>query len=65
MHSFTIEYDTVGEARAAVDRLMRRLGITGEFGIRPVDGKWRLYVQAERAVREATIDSLKGRRIKV
>lgn len=65
IHSFALEIDTRKELDQAIKHLWEKLGITGEIEAAPLeDGRWLLTVHSERAVRDATIDALPGKRVK-
>lgn len=65
IQSFALEFDD----RAAMERVAKKLrekyGVTGEIEMSPIeDGGWRLTVHSEKQLREATLESLEGRRVK-
>ncbi len=64
--SFALEFDDEATLRKAVDKLWEKHEISGELEIRPLEsGKWRLQVHSEKQLRDSTIDSLGGKRVKV
>lgn len=63
--SFALEFADEKTLRKAVDKLWDKHEISGELEIQPLDeGKWRLQVHSEKQVRESTIESLGGTRVK-
>lgn len=64
--SFALEFADEPTMRKAVEKLWDKHEISGELEIRPLDdGKWRLQVHSEKQIRDATIESLGGTRVKV
>lgn len=61
MHAFALEFDTERDVRDEYKRLTQKMGLTGEFGIKPAGDKWRLEVVSERQVGEGTLAKLRGR----
>lgn len=63
--SFALEFDDEASMRAAVKRLWEKLEITGEIEVNPAEeGRWRMDVHSEKTVRDTTIESLGGTRVK-
>lgn len=63
--SFALEFPDEPTMRKAVDKLWGKHEISGELEIRPLDeGRWRLQVHSEKQIRESTIESLGGIRVK-
>ncbi|MHB0885624.1 MAG: hypothetical protein ACYC6V_09225 [Bacillota bacterium] len=61
MRSIALEYDNESDVREEFKRLTQKLGLTGEFGIKPAADKWRLEIVAERDLGEATVAKFRGR----
>ena len=62
MQTITLEFENEKEVRDEADRLWRKVGITGEMGIRPLgNGHWRLEVNSERELKQSVVEKLKGR----
>ncbi len=61
LHAFALEYDNENDVREEYKRLTQKMGLTGEFGVRSVDGKWRLEVVSERDLGEAALAKFRGR----
>lgn len=65
IHSFALEIETRKELDHAIKHLWEKLGVTGELEASPLeDGRWLLTVHSEKPVRDSTIDSLPGKRVK-
>jgi len=63
--SFALEFRDEQSARKAADALWNKHKVTGEVDlIRTDNGTWRLDVHSEKNIREKTIESLGGKRIK-
>lgn len=63
--SFSLEFDDEEAMRKAVKRLWEKNGVTGEVDMYPLEnGRWRLDVHSEKTVRDSTIESLGGTRVK-
>jgi hypothetical protein len=64
MTTVTYEFDNEADLRDALAHLWDRLGISGEVSVRPLpEGAFRLEIVAEKALRPATLEKLRGRRI--
>jgi hypothetical protein len=64
LQSFAIVFDTEEALRQGARRLVMKLGVTGEIGIKPLaDGTWLLEVSSEKDVRDTTLEKLEGRRV--
>jgi hypothetical protein len=65
--TFALEFDSQEELEAALRRLRQQLRVTGEFRYRPLEGGrgWRLTVHAEKALRDATVERLGGKRVDI
>jgi hypothetical protein len=64
VHTITLEFDDEVEVREEAERLWRKHKISGEIGIRPVGGgRWRLELNAERELKQSTVEKLRGRLI--
>lgn len=61
MRSLALEYDNESDVREEFKRLTQKMGLTGEFGIKPAAGKWRLEIVSERDLGEATVAKFRGR----
>lgn len=61
MQSYTFEFENEHDLRETAGKLLDDLDVTGEVNIRPLgDGRWRMEVNSERELREATLSKLKG-----
>ncbi|HEY3315179.1 MAG TPA: hypothetical protein VGL40_07900 [Bacillota bacterium] len=60
MRSFALEFEKESDVREEYQRLTQKMGLTGEFGIKPTGGKWRLEVITERELGESAMAKLKG-----
>jgi len=63
LRAFALEYDSESDVREELKRLTQKMGLTGEFGIRPLAGKWRLEVVSERDLGDAVLAKFRGRLI--
>ena len=59
-----LEFDDPKKLEAAVQRLRKNLGVTGELAIKPLQGgRWRLTITSEKTLREASLERLGGQRV--
>ncbi len=64
MTTVTYEFDSEADLNDALTHLWDRLGISGEVNVRPLgDGAYRMEIVAEKTLRPATLEKLRGRRI--
>ncbi|NLV92852.1 MAG: hypothetical protein GX030_10755 [Firmicutes bacterium] len=62
--SFSLEFNNKEELDKVVDKLWFEKQVTGEVEKLPLkDGKWRLNVHSEKALRQSTIDALAGKSV--
>lgn len=62
MQTITLEFENEKDVREEAERLWRKVGITGEMGIRPVgNGHWRLELNSERELKQSVVERLKGK----
>ena len=59
-----LEFDDPKKLEAAIQRLRQNLGVTGELGIKPLEGgRWRLTISSEKPLRESSLEKLGGQRV--
>jgi hypothetical protein len=64
MTTITYEFDNQADLDDALAHLWDRLAISGEVSVRPLaEGAFRLEIVAEKTLRPATLEKLRGRRI--
>ena len=64
MTTVTYEFDNEADLNDALAHLWDRLGISGEVSVRPLgEGSFRMEIVAEKTLRPATLEKLRGRRI--
>jgi hypothetical protein len=64
MTTVTYEFDREADLNDALVHLWDRLGMSGEVSVRPLgEGTFRLEIVAEKTLRPATLEKLRGRRI--
>jgi len=64
MTTITYEFDNQADLDDALGSLWERLGLSGEVAVRPLpEGAFRLEIVTEKALRPATLEKLRGRRI--
>lgn len=63
--SFALEFPNEHTAREAAETLWTKHKVTGEIEIiRSDSGTWHVNVHSEKTIRDKTIDSLGGKRVK-
>lgn len=63
--SFALEFEERDAMEETAEKLWNKHGVTGEMEKTPLDeGRWRLTIHSEKQLRDNTIESLKGTRVK-
>lgn len=66
MQSFVLEFDNEKDLREATKKLWEGLKVTGEMGVKPLgNGRWRLEVNSEKEIREASLEKFKDYRVEI
>lgn len=64
MKVLAFEFESEKELRDTVKKLWESLGVTGELAVRPLaDGRWRLEINSEKEIRDATLEKFAQYRV--
>lgn len=64
MITVSYEFPDRASAKAALDALLKKAGVTGELEIRPTDtGKWLMKVHSEKDIKDTSVEKLGGHRL--
>lgn len=63
MQHLVFEFPTEKECRETAAKLWDGHNVTGEMSFRPVGGKWRLEIYAEKELRDAVLEKFAAYRI--
>jgi hypothetical protein len=64
VQSLEFEFENEKDMREIVKKLWDGLGVSGEMAVRPLSGgRWRLEINAEKEVRESTLEKFAAYRV--
>lgn len=66
MQTLVLEFENEKDLRDTAKKLWEGLKVTGEMGVKPLaNGRWRLEVNSEKELREATLEKFKDYRVEI